>query len=429
MEIPELYNLYLKQGKVSTDTRKIEPGSIFFALKGDNFDGSDFIDQAFYKGAEWAVTQSDEIKGDKIIKVNDTLETLQQLAAFHRVSTGIKILAITGSNGKTTTKELIRAVLSKKFRVYATEGNLNNHIGVPLTLLSMTDHMAVGIVEMGANHPGEIAFLCGIAKPDYGLITNIGKAHLEGFGGIEGVARTKGELFDFLETNNGTRIVNQGNKYVKALVSDDSSNVIRYNGSGSIRSLNVMNSRLLEFHAVLDDETVTIRTNLIGGYNIENVLAACTVGRLFEVSTPDIIQALSEYQPAGHRSQLIDTGRNRIFMDSYNANPSSMAAALNEFLTLDGNKMLILGEMAEVGATAAEEHEAVLTLIEEGDIACSDVICVGESFRMPAGKYGFIHFSETGELAAYLEAHPVNGKFILIKGSRVNRLEKLLPYL
>jgi len=429
MEISQLYRLFQKQGVVSTDTRKITRGSIFFALRGDTFDGSDFIEEALSKGAAYAISDSARVSGDKIIRVENSLATLQKLATYHRNSLGIKILAVTGSNGKTTTKELCRAVLSEKYSVYATEGNLNNHIGVPLTLLSMKNSTEVGIVEMGANHPGEISFLCSLAQPDYGLITNIGKAHLEGFGSIEAVAGAKGELFDYLIENKRIVIVNEGDIRIIKLVRANYENAVYYNGKHGIYPGNIRDSLLLEFEAFISGKPVTIKTNLIGKYNIENVLAAFMVGISFGVSESSALRAIAEYKPSGHRSQLINTSRNRLFMDSYNANPSSMAVAIKEFLSAnEKGKLMILGEMAEVGPSSADEHEEVVSMLQANGLK-EEVIFVGKAFKSPAKNAGFMHFDTTDHLCSYFSKNPLNGKFILVKGSRINKLEKLLNYL
>ena len=276
MDIPSLYKIYLQHNQVSTDTRMIKKDSLFFALKGERFNGNDFAMEALQKGASYAVVDNDRWNGiDRIIRVHDTLQSLQQLAAYHREQSVFNILAITGSNGKTTTKELCRAVLSEKYKVSATEGNLNNHIGVPLTILSMESKTETGIVEMGANHPGEITLLCDIVKPDYGLITNIGKAHLEGFGSIEGVARAKGELFDHLMEHDKTLIINEGDAYINKMVQGHYDRVLYYNGTKGIFRSNVSNSPFVEFDALLGKKRLHFRTGIIGRYNIENILAAC----------------------------------------------------------------------------------------------------------------------------------------------------------
>ncbi len=333
MKIEELYKIYLQSRLVSTDSRKISPGSIFFALKGENFNGNQFALQAIEQGALAAIVDEEpEAPLAGIYLVDDVLTTLQNLAAFHRKQMGIPILAITGSNGKTTTKELCKAVLSKKFNVYATTGNLNNHIGVPLTLLAMNDHVELGIVEMGANHPGEIRNLCAIAWPDMGVITNVGKAHLEGFGSLEGVARAKGELFEHLRANHKTIFINDGNEYVRNLVPDSYTPVMHYNSESGPQVISKESNPFLELDINVSNHNYLLRTNLLGGYNAENVLAAFCVGTHMGVTPEDIKDAIESYKPQNNRSQFIESGKNRLFMDAYNANPSSMVAAVDEFL-------------------------------------------------------------------------------------------------
>ena len=429
MDIHTLYQLYLQDRLVSTDSRNITPGCIFFALKGDNFNGNQFAMQAIDKGASAAIVDEDPVKPNpRIFKVKNVLSTLQKLAAHHRNQSGFIILAITGSNGKTTTKELCRTVLSKKFTVFATGGNLNNHIGVPLTLLAMGPSVQMGIVEMGANHPGEIRDLCLIAQPDYGLITNVGKAHLEGFGSIEGVARAKGELFQHLMANHQTIFLNIGNQYMQKLVPDDYPHVVRYNGDKGLRVKSRSSDPLLRLTVTDGLIVADLKTNLLGSYNSENVLAACCVGIHLGVPLPLIREAIFEYRPQNHRSQLLDSGKNRLFMDAYNANPSSMRAAIDEFLLLnDHNKMMILGEMREMGDSAHEEHEALIRYLLDRKI--QQVMCVGRSFKLILSGTGYLYFATVEELLAHLTEHPVKDHFILVKGSRANKLEKALPLL
>jgi UDP-N-acetylmuramoyl-tripeptide--D-alanyl-D-alanine ligase len=429
MDFKFLYDIYLKSKVVSTDSRNIIPGCIFFALKGENFNGNHFAAEALKKGALAVVVDEDvKLANDQIIRVDDVLKTLQEFATYHRLKTGITILAVTGSNGKTTTKELCKAVLSKKFKVYATEGNLNNHIGVPLTLLAMDEAIEVGIVEMGANHPGEIAALCEIAKPDYGLITNIGKAHLEGFGGISGVARAKGELFIHLMRNNKTLFLNRGNQYLPPLVPESYSRVVSYAGDSDLRVLQCESNPLLKLQMTCKGGVLNLETNLAGSYNSENVAAACAVGLTFGIPAEDIKQAIEGYQPKNNRSQLIRTGRNTVFMDAYNANPSSMSAAVQQFLLFsEPKKMLILGEMRELGTSSAQEHEDLIAFLKSRQVA--DVICVGEAFENFAKKAGYQYAENVDRLCEMLTVTPVNGSFIFVKGSRSNRLEKIISLL
>jgi len=429
MDVHQLYQLYLKSRLISTDSRKILPGSVFFALKGENFNGNQFALQALEYGASAAIVDDEEVKSHPgIFRVENTLAALQALAAHHRLQSGIVILAITGSNGKTTTKELCRAVLSKKYTVHATGGNLNNHIGVPLTLLAMNEDVQIGIVEMGANHPGEIRELCQIARPDYGIITNVGKAHLEGFGSIEGVAQAKGELFQHLVANQKTIFLNEGSRHLKNAIPYDYKYVISYNSDRGIRVKSQRNNPLLELEVTDGKISFELKTNLLGSYNAENVLAACCVGLHLGVPFPLVREAVCDYRPQNHRSQLIDSGKNRIFMDAYNANPSSMRVAIDEFLLLHGTgKMMILGEMRELGNADRAEHLELVRYLQEKEV--TQVFCVGKSFEQCLNGTEFLYFPDTDEVSAYLNEHPVTGRFILIKGSRANKLEKILPLL
>jgi UDP-N-acetylmuramoyl-tripeptide--D-alanyl-D-alanine ligase len=429
MDIEQLYNYYLAGRKVSTDSRKIIPGCLFFALKGSNFNGNDFASEAIKKGALAAIVDEEPAsRHPKILKVDDVLASLQQLARFHRLQTGIKVIAITGSNGKTTTKELCKAVLSEKFNAFATEGNLNNHIGVPLTLLSMDDTIEVGIVEMGANHPGEISHLCDIAQPDMGLITNIGKAHLEGFGDIQGVALAKGELFEHLLQRGKTIFVNEGNIHVRQLVPADYSQAVWYNGPNGLKIKSLTGDPFLNLRIADSSTLIDIQTGLLGGYNAENVLAACCVGLHLGVEVDAVKHAIENYSPKNNRSQLLDTGKNKIFMDAYNANPSSMQAAIIEFLQFnDQNKLLILGEMRELGESSVYEHEYLVNLLREKEI--KNALFVGNAFKEPALKAGFKHVETTGQLCEWFSSAPLTGYFVFIKGSRSNALEQLIPLL
>ncbi len=429
MDIQELYDVYISGRTVSTDSRNITPGCLFFALKGDNFNGNLFAREALAKGARVAVVDEDPAQPDAaIIRVEDVLLTLQQLAAHHREQIGIPILAITGSNGKTTTKELCKAVVSEKFRVFATEGNLNNHIGVPLTLLSMDNTIGFGIVEMGANHPGEITRLCEITQPDFGLITNIGKAHLEGFGGILGVVKAKGELFDFLIKRGKTVLVNEGNSYVQGLVPTDYSGAVWYNGSKGLQVESCISDPYAAFQIRRENHVMNLQTQLLGGYNAENVLAAVSMGFHLGIPEESILRAIRLYQPRNNRSQLIETGKNRIFMDAYNANPSSMVSAINEFLQLGSpKKLLILGEMRELGDYSQHEHKELIMHLVNHNV--KDVICVGMAFEDAALKAGYHYAESTDQLLLWLSDNPLTGYFVFIKGSRSNQLEKLVPLL
>jgi UDP-N-acetylmuramoyl-tripeptide--D-alanyl-D-alanine ligase len=429
MKIEELYKIYLQSRLVSTDSRKISPGSIFFALKGENFNGNQFALQAIEQGALAAIVDEEtRAHHAGIYRVDDVLTTLQKLAAFHRKQLGIPILAITGSNGKTTTKELCREVLAKKFNVYATTGNLNNHIGVPLTLLAMNDQVELGIVEMGANHFGEIRNLCEIAFPDMGVITNVGKAHLEGFGSLEGVARAKGELFDHLRANRKTIFINDGNEYVRKLVPENYTPCVHYNSETSARVVNKRSNPFLELDIRVSNQNYFLRTNLLGGYNAENVLAAFCVGIHMGVASEDIRDAIETYKPQNNRSQYVEGGKNRLFMDAYNANPSSMFAAVDEFLLAgEERKLLILGEMREVGDSSSREHKALIDHLKEKLVV--QAICIGKSFEQAAAGTGYSYFETVEQLVSHLKDNPLSGYYILIKGSRANKLEKLMEVL
>ncbi len=426
--IDDLYGIFCNYPEVSIDTRQIQPGSIFFGIRGPNYNGSEFGAEALEKGAAYAVVdETVRSRDDRFIRVKDPLVTLQKLATHHRSNVKVEILAITGSNGKTTTKELCSAILSKKFNVSATEGNLNNHIGVPLTLLSLSGDTEIGIIEMGANHHGEIAALCNIARPDYGLITNIGRAHLEGFGSIEGVRKTKGELFEFLMKNQKTVFVNESDQQVKSLIASGYRDTVFYQNdfcSGTIVSLDPF----LILDIRIGDRTFTVRTNLIGRYNVENILAAVTVGNYFGVSDETIKQAIEGYQPDNFRSQFIDSGRNKIVMDAYNANPSSMILAIDNFLEMAGEKkILIIGQMLELGKTSHAEHRKIIEYLHNRPH--DDVIFIGDHF-IEAGKgFRFRFYSSVDEFIHELIPSEIHSSLILIKGSRGNRLEKLLPLL
>jgi UDP-N-acetylmuramoyl-tripeptide--D-alanyl-D-alanine ligase len=426
--IKDLYQVFLKHPFVSTDTRKIQAGSIFFGIRGPNFNGSDFADEALEKGAVYAVVDS-PVKSDnkRIFRVEDTLVTLQKLAQYHRATIKTRIFAITGSNGKTTTKELCHAVLNRKFKVSSTAGNLNNHIGVPLTLLALTHETEIGIVEMGANHPGEIAALCDIALPDYGLITNIGKAHLEGFGTIEGVKKTKGELFEFLMNQHNTLFVNENDPEVKSLLSREYTNCVSYNNkfcNGTLLSADPF----LNLNVRIAGHEFFIKTRLIGKYNIENVLAAVAVGNHFGVTDENIKLAIEDYQPDNYRSQFIDSGRNIIVMDAYNANPSSMRLALDNFLEMKGEKkLMIIGQMLELGDNSPAEHQKIIDYLANRQ--SGDVIFIGDYFAEAARVSHFRYYRTVEDLIKEIDTDEFHSRLILIKGSRGNKLEKLLSFL
>lgn len=429
MDIPALYSIFLKHPVVTTDSRKIPLNSIFFALKGENFNGNAYASEAIRKGAAYAVIDQVEFAdGEQYIVVPDVLICLQQLARYHRDLLGLPILAITGTNGKTTTKELIAAVLSKKFKVNFTQGNLNNHIGVPLTLLSMNPQTEFGVVEMGANHPGEIRILCEIANPDFGMITNIGKAHLEGFGSFEGVIKTKSELYDFLRVKGCKCFLNADNSLLlqqaKVLEQITYGSSTEYFMAGELASTD----HYLVVRALFPKGWLYLKSKLVGDYNYENLLAAACVGKYFEIEPLHIQAALAEYTPANNRSQLIQNEKNTIIMDAYNANPTSMMAALSNFASLKNDqKCIILGDMLELGETSEEEHQTIVNYIDDQDF--STVILVGPQFMNTKDVSKKKKFDNVELLLNYLKTQPIEHNLILIKGSRGIHLEKILELL
>lgn len=429
----DLLKLFLSgQSRVITDSRKVEPGDIFFALKGDNFDGNKFAVAAVERGAIIAVTDDPAVKGDRILLTDCSLRALQNLSAGYRRFLGIPMLAITGSNGKTTTRELITAVLSHKFRVHSNSGNLNNHIGVPLTLLSAPRSTQYMIVEMGASHPGEIADLCNIAEPDSGIITNIGRAHLEGFGSQEGVLNAKSELYAYLGNRGGTIVCNCSNKMLRQAAEDcgKGAAIIDYFSPGD----NCWEVKGVSLHPGLMVETVingkehTIRTNLFGKQNLENVTAAVAAGLLYGVPESSIVAALESYKPVNNRSQIMVTNKNRVVCDSYNANPTSMVEAINSFRELTGGKgTIILGDMLELGTHSADEHRRITALLET--IPGFDVLLVGSLFAVTGDPARHKLFGTVHDLISWLTDNPIKDTFVLVKGSRGINLELVYPQL
>ncbi|HEY4787310.1 MAG TPA: UDP-N-acetylmuramoyl-tripeptide--D-alanyl-D-alanine ligase [Bacteroidales bacterium] len=435
MEIQALYQIFLRFPTITTDSRNIPPDSVYVALKGDKFDGNTFVAQALEKGAQFAIIDNKNyLIDDRTILVENTLETLQKLANYHRLKLGLPIFAITGTNGKTTTKELIRSVLSKKYNVWATQGNLNNHIGVPLTLLSMTADTQIGVVEMGANHPFEIEQLCKIAEPDYGLITNIGKAHLEGFGGFQGVIKTKKELYDFLMTKEGTIFYNSDNPLL-AEITENWNRKISYGPDsgiyckGKILSANLYLKVEIEIlHPQSNKNKFQVGTNLVGSYNFENILAATCAGLYFDVPVKEIQNALAQYVPTNNRSQLTNTGKNQLLLDCYNANPSSTEAAILNFSKIvSQDKIIILGDMLELGDEAESEHLKILKLLI--NYPETKVILVGSFYQSMAKSFGFPAFANSLELREWICENPITDSFLLIKGSRGIQLEKIIDVL
>ena len=427
MNIQNIHDLFLKCSKVSIDTRKIDPNSFFVAIKGERFDANTFAKEALEKGASFVVIDNANYYIDeRTILVNDSLETLQELAKFHRQFLNLPIIVLTGSNGKTTTKELINVVLSKKFNTKATVGNLNNHIGVPLTLLSFTKETQIGIVEMGANHQKEIEFLCEIAQPDYGYITNFGKAHLEGFGGVEGVIKGKSEMYTYLKLNNKLVFVNlddeiQNQKSVAFKRITFSQN----DKSATVFIENVMANPFVKIKTL----GVEINSHLIGLYNANNINAAITIGHHFEVPVSDIKAAIESYVPENNRSQLLTKGTNEIILDAYNANPSSMLVALENFIQLDKtDKCVIIGDMYELGKESLGEHKSIVNFLNMNiDFECH---FVGKDFFANSIQKENLHFYNTFEdFTKYLTSVKPEHKTLLIKGSRGMALERTLEYL
>ena len=427
MDIKSIYSLFIQCDGVSTDSRKCPKDSMFIALKGDNFDGNVFVENAIESGCKFALTSDEQRANNKtIFYVPDTLVALQQLASYHRQQMDATVIAITGTNGKTTTKELTSAVMKAKYGddVINTEGNLNNHIGVPLTLLRVKAHHKYAIVEMGANHPGEIKTLADIALPDYGLITNVGTAHILGFGSFEGVIKTKYELYDNLKKNNGTIFVNGSNQNI--FPKSEGTKRIVYGVDGS--SLNASVESADPFLKVKFSNGYSAQTNLIGAYNLENVMAAACVGSHFGVDMPTIVSALENYKPSNNRSQFISTPSNKLIVDAYNANPTSMKAALDNFISLksDSEKALILGDMLELGKDSEAEHGKIVEMIAASGI--KKVMLVGQNFASVA-KNGMSTFKNADELIPVLTDNKLNGCLILIKGSNSMKLTKVVEYL
>lgn len=427
MDVSYIHGLFLKCNSVSIDTRKIESNSLFVAIKGENFDANTFAKEALEKGASYVLIDNEDYYIDqRTILVENSLIALQELAKFHRQYLKLPIIALTGSNGKTTTKELIHVVLSKKYNTKATVGNFNNHIGVPLTLLSFNEKTEIGIVEMGANHKTEIEFLCHLAQPDYGYITNFGKAHLEGFGGVEGVIEGKSEMYDYLSKNNKLAFIN-----LEDPIQVEKSKKLNSYSFGLNKEAADVNIKSITANPFVEISfsNLLVQTHLIGLYNANNVNAAITIGKYFGVEDSAIKEALESYIPENNRSQLLSKGSNQIILDAYNANPSSMAVAIANFLQLDNqNKIMILGDMFELGTESRQEHKAIVdSLMNEKAIAC---YFIGKEFygnRMD--KKGF-HFYDTFEsFSKHLQETKMENSYLLIKGSRGMALERTLDFL
>lgn len=423
MEIAELYKCFMECGKVTTDSRNCPEGSMFIALKGETFNGNAFAAQALKQGCRYAVIDESEYAGEGTILVDNCLQALQQLANYHRRQLKMPVIGITGTNGKTTTKELISTVLSRKFNTLYTEGNFNNHIGVPLTLLRLTKEHEMAVVEMGANHPGEIKTLVHIAEPDYGIITNVGKAHLQGFGSFEGVIRTKGELYDFLRAKGGATIFIQNeNPYLNGIA--EGLTCVRYGQTAGLYVSGelISCSPFLSFRWTAEGVSHEVNTHLIGSYNLDNMLAAAAIGRYFGVSDDDVSSALASYLPHNNRSQLKETADNKLIVDAYNANPTSMMAALKNFRQIEApHKMVILGDMKELGEASREEHQKVVDYLKE--CGFDRVVLVGPEFA--AATHSYQTFQHVDEVLADIRMHKPQGYYILIKGSNSMKLSQL----
>lgn len=432
METVELYDLFLQYPTITTDSRICPKDSIFFALKGERFNGNKFAEKAIEKGCAYAVVDEEpETKNDRIILVKDVLLSLQKLANWHRKKLKIPIIGITGSNGKTTTKELIAVALSKEFKVAYTQGNMNNHIGVPLTLLSMNKSHEIGVVEMGASRPGDIRELCEIAEPNYGIITNVGKAHMEGFGSFENLVNAKCELYDYLRENDRKVFVNKDNQILYERSQDMDRILYGKNdpslfASGTIADANPF----LEFDWSFFDSSYRVKTRLVGEFNFDNSIAAVAVCKFFGINAERISAALEEYEPTNHRSQFKRTDKNDLIIDAYNANPTSMKASLEFFSSVPSTlpKMVILGEMKELGESSNREHKKLVRFLEKQSF--DKVYLVGSVFsEWSEGHDGFRLFGDVEELINALEEEPVSNHYILLKGSHSVQLEKAVDRL
>jgi UDP-N-acetylmuramoyl-tripeptide--D-alanyl-D-alanine ligase len=427
MAIENLYQKFLESRKVSTDTRKIEPGSVFFALRGPSFNANEFAEEALAKGALYAVVDDvDFARNERCLLVSNVLETLQALASHHRRQLTIPVIGLTGSNGKTTSKELVHAVLSKKYKTFATKGNLNNHIGVPLSILSIDSSIEVAVIEMGANHLGEIALLSSIANPTHGFITNIGKAHIGTFGGFENIIRGKSELYQHLLAGDGTVFINSQN-HILANMAKRFKNPVFYPNAGDYYHCTLVDAS--PFVRVKAENGEEIQTQLVGSYNFENIAAALCIGKYFSVEAKEANKAITDYLPANMRSQLVKKGSNTIILDAYNANPSSMAAAIENLAAMNAKKKIaIVGDMFELESEAEAEHTAIGRLLRDKNL---DAVYMCGSLMGAAAKElpSARHFYKKDELIEELKAHPVNDAVILVKASRGIGLESVVDYL
>lgn len=424
--IEKIYKLYKTAYTVTTDSRTITQGCVFVALKGEHFDGNDFALNVAEEGIAACVIadRKDLPQHERLFVVEDSLKALQELANYHRKQLDTPIISITGTNGKTTTKELVSAVLAKKYNILFTQGNFNNQLGVPLTLLRIKQDTELAVVEMGASHPGDINELTGIGEPNYGMITNIGRAHLRDFGGYEGVIKTKNEMYQYIAAHKGLLFVNKDNELLMDL--SKSINKVTYGTSNDAD----IQGKLLSANPYLSVEWngKKIDTQLVGDYNFENVMAAICIGTYFNVAANDIVEALSSYRPTNNRSQVIETARNRVVMDAYNANPTSMSHSIKNFRNIcKSDNLLILGDMRELGNESEQEHKNILELLKE--LRFENVYLVGEEFQRVAKNSKFSTFINVEELAQYLQQHPVSGRDILVKGSNSIHLNKIIDSL
>ncbi|MFP4621263.1 MAG: UDP-N-acetylmuramoyl-tripeptide--D-alanyl-D-alanine ligase [Bacteroidales bacterium] len=427
MEIEELYKKFLSCTTITKDSREVPSQSLFFALKGENFNGNRFAKDAISKGARYAIVDDEQYATDeRFILVNDVLQTMQHLATYHRRQLNVQVIGITGTNGKTTTKELINQILKKRYHTIATARNYNNHIGVPYTLLRMNADHQIAVIEMGANHPGEIRFLCKLAEPQFGMITNIGKAHLEGFGSFEGVIKTKNELYEYIDSKNGTLFYNSDNKLLTGLLKDKTCRKIDYGTSEEA----YCSGKLISSNPYITLRVKglpLIHSKLIGSYNFENLLAGICVGEYFNVPAQEISEATGSYVPDNNRSQVIQKGNNEIILDAYNANPSSMKAAIDNFSKLQRKrKALILGDMFELGEFSDEEHKNIIVLVNRHSF--SFVCYVGPIFSANATSHHNT-FRNTQDFIEWLKNNPLEDFTILLKGSRGMKLEEVVSYL
>lgn len=430
MKTDQIYNLFKKSTGISTDSRTVKPGEIFFALWGEKYNGNKFVDEALGRGASWAVIDDPIYETENTVLVDDCLFELQALASHHRRIMNIPVLAITGTNGKTTTKELIATILSKKLKVHYTRGNLNNHIGVPLTILAAPADTEMMIIEMGANHIGEIRSLCLIARPDYGIITNMGTAHIEGFGSFEGVVKAKTELYEFLRKVNGVALYNDKNPLLAEKIFKMINRAVPFSDPTGIElKLEIVSSDIfVKLRASYYNKSYDITSNLFGEYNYENIKAAIATGLFFDVPMESIVDAIENYHPENNRSQVLKTKNNTLICDSYNANPTSMSMAIQSFANLNSDhKLIILGDMLELGEKSESEHLKVLQELKS--LKPESVLLAGPVFNRLANKHGYRSFENTAKLKDHLVKKPLKGFTVLIKGSRMIGLEKIYELL